>query len=69
MMVEQKHRTKENGCASSVSLEIAFRLQKTFAKLLNDAFYAILLRQIKELSWSDLEPQGRIASLRNTPVM
>ena len=37
-------------------LEVTFRLQKAAAKLLNDAFYAILCCEIKKLSWSD--PQG-----------
>jgi len=36
-----------------VFLEVAFRLEKPTAKLLNDAFYAIFYCQIKMLSWSD----------------
>jgi hypothetical protein len=41
--------------------EFAFRLQKAIAKLLNDAFYAILCREIKKLAWSDPEhPRQKI---------
>ena len=38
---------------ASFFLEVAFRLEKPTAKLLNDAFYAIFYCQIKMLSWSD----------------
>jgi hypothetical protein len=41
------------GARHRLSLEIAFWFQKATAKLLNDAFYVILRRQIKKLSWSD----------------
>ena len=41
------------GARHRLPLEVAFRLQKVTAKLLNDAFYAILCCQIKKLSWSD----------------
>ena len=47
MMVGARHR---------FSLEVAFRLQKATAMLLNDAFYDTLGCQIKKLPWSDPEP-------------
>ena len=50
-------REKMTVCARHrFSLEVAFRLQKVAAKLLNDAFYAILCCQIKKLPWSDPAP-------------
>jgi hypothetical protein len=53
--VERLERAAVVECwfAASFSLEVDFRLQKATAKLLNDAFYAILYCQIKKLSWSD----------------
>ena len=68
MMVEQKHRTKKMGCAASWSLEDAFRLQKPFAKLLNDALYAILRCQIKKLSWSDPARGSHCPPKRSLPI-
>jgi hypothetical protein len=45
-------REKMTVCARHrFSLEVAFRLQKAAAKLLNNAFYAILYCQIKKLPW------------------
>jgi hypothetical protein len=38
-------------------LEVAFRLQKANAKLLNDALYAILCCQLKKFRWSDPGPE------------
>jgi Sugar-specific transcriptional regulator TrmB len=47
-------REKMTVCARHrFSLEVAFWLQKATAKLLNDAFYAILCCEIKKLPWSD----------------
>ena len=49
--------------------EFAFRLQKAIAKLLNDAFYAILCREIKKLAWSDPEhPRPGTPSAENRAI-
>jgi hypothetical protein len=44
------------GARHRFSLEVTFRLQKASSKLLNDAFYDTLQRQINNLPWSDPEP-------------
>jgi hypothetical protein len=45
--------TRQKVAVASFFLEVAFRLEKSTAKLLNDAFYATFYCQIKMLSWSD----------------
>jgi hypothetical protein len=53
--VERLERAAVVECwrVASFFLEVAFRLEKPTAKLLNDAFYALFYCQLKMLSWSD----------------
>jgi len=49
----QGGRKSDGWRVASFFLEVAFRLEKSTAKPLNDAFYAMFYCQIKMLSWSD----------------